>query len=107
VNSIDKQLLPHFLEATNLISNWREAIIRIGTTLYSNAGVESKNRFLRMLEAISRGLNFEQLRARLLWADAHRRTDRWPDCFSDIEDRMTTQRFIELADAWLARDPKQ
>jgi transposase len=107
VNSIDTQLAPHFRKATELIENWREAVIRIGTTPYSNAAAESKNRLLRMLEAIGRGLSFEQLRARLLWADAHRRIYRWPDCFGDTEGTMTTQRFIRLADAFLARNSKQ
>ena len=57
-----------------------------------------------MLRAISRGLSIESLRARLLWADAHRRKDRWPSfCYDDEEDKIDTKRFVELAKAYIAR----
>jgi len=50
VDSIDAQLAPHFRKATDLIrtdliENWREEVIRIGTTPYSNAFAESKSLF--------------------------------------------------------------
>jgi len=60
-----------------------------------------------MLEALARGLSFEQLRARLIWVDAQPRIYRWPDCFGETEGTMTTRRFIRLADAFLARNSKQ
>lgn len=103
VASIDGPLKPYYQRVLNLIANWREEIIRIGTTPFSNGGTESKNRFLRMLEAVSRGLSPEVRRARLLWADAHRRTERWPECLGEFQGKMSPQRFVEFADAWLAR----
>lgn len=104
VASIDGSLKPYYQRVLNLIVNWREEIIRIGTTPFSNGGTESKNRFLRMLEAVSRGLSPQVRRARLLWADAHRRTERWPECLGEVEGKMTLQQFVELADAFLARN---
>lgn len=103
IASIDGALKPYYQRVLNLIATWREEIIRIGTTPFSNGGTESKNRFVRMMEAVSRGLSPEVRRARLLWADAHRRTERWPECLGTVEGKMTLQRFVELADAWLAR----
>lgn len=73
-NSIDPKLRECFQTPLNLIRHWREELIRIGTTVYSNADTESKNHFLRLLAGISRGLDFDMLRARLLWADAHGRS---------------------------------
>lgn len=102
VASIDGTLKPYYQRVLNLIANWREPILRIGTTPFSNGGTEAKNRFLRMIEAVSRGLDFEVRRARLLWADAHRRTERWPACLGEFEGKMTPQRFVHLADAMLA-----
>ena len=99
----DKKLQPFFESPVGMIRDWGEEIIRIGTTGYSNAGTEPKNRYLRMLAAISRGLRFKMLRARLLWADDHRRTDRWPSFCDDVKGKMTMKRFVELANAFIAR----
>lgn len=104
VVSIDAQMQQYFKRVINLIARWREEIKRIGTTGFSNANAESKNRYLRMLEAISRGLSFELMRARLLWADTHSRTNRWPTFCEEEEGKITVQRFVELADAMLERE---
>ena len=45
----DEGLEAFFDRPLRLISNWRPELIRIGTTPYSNAGAESKNRYLRMV----------------------------------------------------------
>jgi transposase len=100
----DKELRECFKSPLSMIANWREEIIRIGTTGYSNACTESKNRFLRMFIAISRGLGFEVLRARLIWADEHRRTNRLPSFCDGIEGTITMKRFVELAKAHIARE---
>jgi len=102
----EKGLEAFFGRPLRLISNWRPELIRIGTTPYSNAGAESKNRFLRMLNAISRGLEFGVLRARVLWADFHPGHDRWPSFCNEETGEMTVERFIQLADAFLERNNK-
>ncbi|MGD0098241.1 MAG: transposase [Terracidiphilus sp.] len=100
----DEELKEYFKTPLNMIANWREEIIRIGTTGYSNARAESKNRYLRRLMAISRGLGFEKLRARLLWADERHRANRWPSfCYDQEEDKMDMKRFVELARAHIAK----
>ena len=96
--SIDKEVRAYYQPVIELIERWRDEIIRIGTTPYTNAGAESKNRYLRMLEAIGRGLKFETLRARILWADAHPRPDRWPECCDRIPGRITGRKIFELHD---------
>jgi transposase len=93
-----------FARPLRLICNWRPELIRIGTTPYSNAGAESKNRYLRMLNAITRGLKFETLRARVLWADANPAHDRWPTFCDGETGEITAERFIQLADAFLERN---
>ena len=102
----DEGLEAFFDRPLRLISNWRPELIRIGTTPYSNAGAESKNRYLRMLNAISRGLNFEILRARVLWADANPAHDRWPTFCDDETGEITVERFIQIADDFLERNNK-
>lgn len=99
-----EDLQQFFGRPLRLIKKWREEIIRIGTTGYTNAGAEAKNRYLRTLEAISRGLSFEMKRARVLWADAHRRTGRWPSICDDVDGKVDLQRFVELADEFLAQN---
>lgn len=86
-----------FKRALNMIRNWRAELIRIGTTGYSNGATESKNRYLRRLASISRGLEFETLRARLLWADAHHRNNRWPSFCDDYDGEINARKFLELA----------
>jgi len=98
----DPELAEYFKRALNMIRNWRTELIRIGTTGHSNAGTEEKNRYLRRIAAISRGLRFESLRARLLWADEHRHTNRWPSFCYDFEGRIDPGRVIELALAEVA-----
>ncbi|MGA2351345.1 MAG: transposase [Terracidiphilus sp.] len=105
--SIPEELRPFFGRPLRLIGTWREEIIRIGTTGYSNAGAESKNRYLRMLMAITHGLDFDALRARLLWADDHRRTDRWPSFCDDEEGMISMAKFVELAKAVIARNEEE
>ena len=107
VSSIRKERLESFFDQPlRMISNWRSELIRIGTTPYSNAGAESKNRYLRMLNAISRGLEFKMLRARLLWADANPAHDRWPTFCDDETGEITVERFVQLADTFLERNRK-
>lgn len=104
-SSVREEGLEAFFERPlRLISNWRPELIRIGTTPYSNAGAESKNRYLRMLNAITRGLKFETLRARVMWADAHPAHDRWPTFCDHESGEITAERFIQLADAFLERN---
>ena len=101
----DPELKPFFRSPLSMIKNWHQEIIRIGTTVYSNAGAESKNHYLRILAAISRGLNFEVLRARLLWADERRRTNRWPSfCYEKNENKIDTKRFVTIAKIFLERN---
>ena len=95
--SLDPQLQEFFRTPLNLIRDWREELIRIGTTVYTNADTESKNHFLRLLAANSRGLEYEMLRARLLWADDHGRSDRWPSCFDNVKGRIDPPRIFRLA----------
>ena len=38
---------------------------------------------------------------------SRRRTHRWPECLDEMGERMTTPRFVTLADEWLARKAKQ
>ena len=107
VDLIRKEGLESFFDQPlRMISNWRPELIRIGTTPYSNAGAESKNRYLRMLNAISRGLEFEMLRARLLWAETNPAHDRWPTFCDDETAEIDVERFVELADAYLERNNK-
>lgn len=97
----EKGLETFFDQPLRLISNWRPELILIGTTPYSNAGAESKNRYIRMVNAISRGLNFNMLRARVLWADANPAHDRWPSFCDEETGEITVERFIDLADVFL------
>lgn len=92
-----------FKKAINMIKNWREELIRIGTMGYSNAATESKNRYLRSLASISRGLPFNTLRARLLWADANHRTERWPSFCDGYEGVIDNETFVALARDYLAQ----
>lgn len=101
--SLDPQLQEFFRTPLNLIRDWREELIRIGTTVYTNADTESKNHFLRLLAANSRGLEYEMLRARLLWADDHGRSDRWPSCFDNVKGRIDPARVFRLAAGEIAR----
>jgi hypothetical protein len=101
--SLDPTLRDFFKTPLNLIRDWREELIRIGTTIYTNADTESKNHFLRLLAANSRGLEFEMLRARLLWADDHGRSERWPGCFDNVKGRIDPPRLFRLAARELAR----
>lgn len=97
-----EELKQFFKRALNMIRNWREELIRIGTTGYSNAATESKNRYLRRLASISRGLEFETLRARLLWADENHRTNRWPSICDDYDGEIDNSVFVDLAYNYLA-----
>jgi len=99
----DIELAEYFKRALNMIRNWRTELIRVGTTGHSNAGTEEKNRYLRRIAALSRGLTFESLRARLLWADEHRHTNRWPSFCNDFEGRIDPEKVIELALAKISR----
>lgn len=101
--SLDPQLQDFFKTPLNLIRDWREELIRIGTTVYTNADTESKNHFLRLLAANSRGLEYEMLRARLLWAEDHGRSGRWPSCFDNVKGRINAPRLFRLAARELAR----
>ncbi len=101
--SLDPALRDYFKTPLNMIRDWREELIRIGTTIYSNADTESKNHFLRLLAANSRGLEYEMLRARLLWADDHGRSERWPSCFDSVKGRIHAPRVFRLAAGELAR----
>lgn len=101
--NLDPALQEFFQTPLNLIRNWREELIRIGTTVYSNADTESKNHFLRLLAANCRGLEFDMLRARLLWADDHGRSDRWPSCFDNVKGKINTPRVFRLAAREFAR----
>jgi transposase len=101
--SLDPKLREFFRTPLNLIRDWREELIRIGTTIYTNADTESKNHFLRLLAANSRGLEYEMLRARLLWADDHGRSDRWPSCFASVKGRIDPPRLFRLASREIAR----
>lgn len=105
VQQVKKQedLAKFFKRAINMAKNWREELIRIGTTGYSNAATESKNRYLRSLASISRGLPFKTLRARLLWADANRRTDRWPSFCDGYDGEIDNETFLALAHDYLAQ----
>ena len=98
-----EDLATFFQRAINMIKNWREELIRIGTTGYSNAATEAKNRYLRSLASISRGLPFETLRARLLWADANHRKYRWPSFCDDYAGEIDIETFIQLARAYVAQ----
>jgi transposase len=99
VEQVNEQedLTEFFQRAVNMVRNWREELIRIGTTGYSNAATESKNRYLRSLASISRGLPFETLRARLLWADANHRKDRWPSFCDGNAGKIDIETFAHLA----------
>jgi transposase len=101
--SEQKDLAKSFQRAVNMVKNWREELILIGTTGYSNAATESKNRYLRSLASISRGLPFKTLRARLLWADANHRKDRWPSFCDDYPGEIDIEIFIQLAHDYLAQ----
>ncbi len=79
-----------------MIRDWREELVRIGTTIYSNADTESKNHFLRLLAADSRGLESEMLRARLQLADDHGRSERWPSCFDSVKGRIHAPRVFDF-----------
>lgn len=96
-------LASFFQRAVNMVKNWREELIRIGTTGYSNAAAESKNRYLRSLASISRGLPFKTLRARLLWADANHHTNRWPSFCDDHDGEIDNETFLALAHDYLAQ----
>jgi len=96
-----KGLAKFFQRAVNMVKNWPEELVRIGTTGYSNAATESKNRYLRSLASISRGLPFKTLRARLLWADANHRKDRWPSFCDDYPGEIDSETFIRLAHDYL------
>jgi transposase len=98
-----KDLAKFFQRAVNMVKKWREELVRIGTTGYSNAATESKNRYLRSLASISRGLPFKTLRARLLWADANHREDRWPSFCDDYPGEIDIETFIQLAHDYLAQ----
>lgn len=99
--SDQKDLAKFFQRAINMVKNWREELIRIGTTGYSNAATESKNRYLRSLASISRGLPFKTLRARLLWADANHHTNRWPSFCDDYPGEIDSETFLQLAHDYL------
>lgn len=101
--SEQKDLAKFFQRAVNMVKNWREELIRIGTSGYSNAASESKNRYLRRLASISRGLPFATLRARLLWADANHRTERWPSFCDDYDGEIDNETFLALAHDYLAQ----
>jgi hypothetical protein len=53
---------------------------------------------LRTFERNARGHKFNLLRARQLWFDAFRRTNRWPRFCDTIDGRVTTIRLIEVVD---------
>jgi hypothetical protein len=101
--SVDEAFRGYFKTPLNLIKNWNAELIRIGTTIYTNADTESKNHFLRLLAANSRGLEYEMLRARLLYAEDHGRNDRWPICFDNKESRLTAPRVFYLAGKEIVR----
>jgi transposase len=101
--SEQEDLAEFFKRAVNMVKNWRAELIRIGTTGYSNAATESKNRYLRSLASISRGLPFETLRARLLWADANHREDRWPSFCDGYDGEIDNDAFLALAHDYLAQ----
>ncbi len=105
VKQVNEQedLAKFFQRAVNMIKNWREELILIGTTGYSNAATESKNRYLRSLASISRGLPFKTLRARLLCADANHRKDRWPSFCDDYPGEIDSETFLRLAHDYLAQ----
>jgi len=105
VKQVNEQedLAKFFQRAVNMVKNWREELIQIGTTGYSNAATESKNRYLRSLASASRGLPFRTLRARLLWADANHRTDRWPSFCDSYDGEIDNETFLALAHDYVAQ----
>jgi hypothetical protein len=77
------ELKPYFTKALSLVSAWRPELLRIASTGLNNAKAEAKVSQLRTFNRMGRGLRFDMLRARQLWFDAFRRTNRWPSFCDD------------------------
>lgn len=97
-----KELKPFFVEARNIIKDWRPELLRIVTTGLNNARAEVKVGQLRTINRLARGQKFELLRARQLWMDARRRKRRWPANCDEIEGMITPRRYFDLLDQKLA-----
>lgn len=98
---MSEELKPFFKKALNLVRDWRPELLRIASTGLNNGKAEAKVSQLRTFNRMGRGLHFDMLRARQLWFDAFRRTNRWPSFCDDIEGNITSRRFIEFVDAVL------
>jgi transposase len=100
--AMKKELKPFFVEARNIIKDWRPELLRIVTTGLNNARAEVKVGQLRTINRLARGQKFELLRARQLWMDARRRKQRWPANCDEIKGMITPRRYFDLLDQKLA-----
>jgi transposase len=87
-----------FSRPKNVLTNWKEELVRSADKAINTSKVESKNGLFKLRIRMGRGVSIETMRAFMVWADAHRRTNRWPKVCGDVKS-MTARQFFEYLDS--------
>jgi transposase len=87
-----------FSRPRNILTNWKEELVRSADKAINTNKVESKNGLFKLRIRMGRGVSIETMRAFMVWADAHRRTNRWPRVCGDVKS-MTARQFFEFLDS--------
>jgi len=87
-----------FSTAKNILMNWEEELVRSADKGINTSKIESKNGLFKLRNRMGRGVSIETMRAFMVWADAHRRTNRWPKVCGDVKS-MTARHFFKFLDS--------
>src|ERR1035438_5093887 len=87
-----------FSSPRNILTNGKEKLVRSDDKGINPNKDESKNGLYKLRIRMCRGVSIETMRAFMVWADAHRRTNRWPKVCGGVKS-MTARQYFEFLDS--------